>query len=591
MKLLLIDDDTIDRMRTMKALKKSEYSVTVVEATSAEEGLHLARNNHFDMILLDYQLPTMDGLELLKRLRKSTTNRAAVAMLSHREDESLALKCLEAGAQDFLAKSEVTTSRLIRAIVHAKERFRIEKQLLESHEKLRQLAEVDTLTGLANRYMFEQGLKNALPLAKRLRKSVALLMLDLDKFKNINDTLGHDAGDVLLKKVAKRLQGPVRNGDLLCRLGGDEFAILVQNLDEIMLIQKIANRFLHTLNNPFHINGSEITISASIGIATCPQCATDPIQLMKCADVAMYRSKEAGRNQSHFYSKSLHKRINNRFELENELFRALERAEFRLHYQPQIHPQTQQILGVEALIRWQNPKRGLILPTEFIPTLEENGLISQVGLWVLETACLQFHQWRTKFAKAQTLTMAINLSANQLGQGDLFEKIENTLAQYQIPPQYLELELTESAMASSAQATSLLLRFSQLGIKLVMDDFGTGYSSLFQLQKYPFQVLKIDKSFFQSISEGDGEALFLKAINAFAKVLGIQVVAEGVETETQREWCQKLSFDRVQGYFLAEPMAAKEFEAKWLVPSGDEPHGSGLEKMIPCGVTSDSEKP
>ena len=229
--------------------------------------------------------------------------------------------------------------------MQAKERCRIEQELLASHEQLRQLAEIDILTGLANRYMFEENLKKALPIAQNRGVSVALMMLDLDKFKDVNDTLGHDAGDQLLKEVATRLREPVRDGDLLCRLGGDEFAILVQNLEEISLIRRIAKRILSSLNKPLVINDCKIQVSASIGIATFPECASDPIQLMKCADVAMYRSKEVGRNQFRFYSKALHNRIHKRFQLERELYNAFEKNEFVLHYQPQIQPGTEKLLG------------------------------------------------------------------------------------------------------------------------------------------------------------------------------------------------------------------------------------------------------
>ncbi|MBL4621729.1 MAG: EAL domain-containing protein [Immundisolibacteraceae bacterium] len=566
MKLLIIDDDVVDRMNTMRNLQRPGQTIEVTEASSAEAGLALALETSFDLLLLDYQLPTMTGLELLISLRSPPTNNTPVVMLSHTNDEELALKCIEHGAQDFIVKSEVTAPRLMRAISHARERHKIESELRESREQLRYLAEVDSLTGLANRHMFERGLTNALPLAERQNTELALVMLDLDKFKDINDTLGHVIGDELLKEVAKRLTTAVREGDLLCRLGGDEFAILIHNLDNIELAERLTQRILRTLKQPLMIEGHEISISASMGIASYPDCATDAVQLMKCADVALYRSKDAGRNQSHFYSKELHEKIQKRVELEHDLRGALDRDELVLYYQPQIGVSDQKITGAEALIRWQHPTKGLIPPDKFIPIAEDTGLIVEIGDWVLDKACQQLQKWRIKFnATDLNLSLSVNLSALQLGSHSFVGNVESTMQKYDIPHQRLELELTESAVSENTEvSTQLLENLSQRGIKLAMDDFGTGYSSLLQLKNYPFQVLKIDKSFIHSISDNNSDETYLHAINAFAKILGLQVVAEGVETAKQKALCEKLLFDRMQGYYFSRPIPAAEFEKAYL---------------------------
>jgi len=566
MNLLIVDDDRVDRLNTLRALRQTGWPVKVVEASSAEEGLNLARRGKFDIILLDYKLPTMNGLELLKLLRESVTNTSAVAMLSHSEDETLAIQCIEAGAQDFLAKSEVTGSRLLRAILQAKERYKYEQQLLKSHEQLRKLAEVDSLTGLANRYSFEKSLREALTDAETSGMRMALLVLDLDKFKQINDTMGHDAGDRLLQEVASRLRGPIREGDVLSRLGGDEYAILVKDIKSMDQVQNIVDRIIREFKKPMIVSGKDIVISTSIGIAVYPDSATDSIQLMKCADVAMYRSKEAlGRNKFRFYSKSLHEKVHKRFELERELYRAVEGNEFELYYQPQFDPNTNKIICVEALIRWETPEHRIIPPNRFIPIAEEIGLIDKIGDWVIDEACKQLRNWRRNFnARELGFSIAINLSALQLNRKELFVKLVDAMAVNRIPPKFLELELTESAMNDSARAMNVLTKISDLGIKLALDDFGTGYSSLFQLQKYPFQVLKIDKFFIQSIPEADNDAKFLNAINAFAKTLDIEVVAEGVETKAQYNWCKRLHFNRVQGYYFGRPVQAYVFETLWL---------------------------
>lgn len=567
MNLLLVDDDRLDRMTTIRALSHSETPIEVIEAVSAEEGLFYASQHEFDIILLDYQLPTMNGLELLNEIRNSTSSKSAIAMLSHCEDEKLALSCIEAGAQDFITKNEVNTSRLMRSIMQAKERYRFEKELVNNHEEMKKLAETDILTGLANRYVFETSLKDAIPEAEKLEKKLALLMLDLDKFKIVNDTLGHDAGDQLLKIVAERLRAPVRDGDILCRLGGDEFAILVKNIDQPRVAQKVADRILQALRKPMRINGIEVVISASVGIATYPENATDAVQLMKCADMAMYRSKESGRNQYYMYSQELHENIQQLFQLERDLYRAIQEKEFVLYYQPQIDTKTLNLKGMEALIRWDCPQKGIVSPAHFIPAAEEMGLINELGLWVLETAISQLSFWRCYYnAEELDLSMAVNLSAKQLGEPRLLHQICNLLEKYHVPPRCLELELTESAMNNTKEANEMLSKLTNLGIRLALDDFGTGYSSLFQLQKNPFQILKIDKTFINIGSSDSKDLQFLNAINAFAKTLGIETVAEGVETETQLKTCESLEFDRMQGYHFGKPLPPEALEALWLFP-------------------------
>lgn len=325
MDILIIDDDAVDRMSATRTLKASMLQINSIDQTaSASEGIALAKQHQYDMILLDYQLPPSNGIEVLRELRSNSDFATAIVMLSHSNDEELALSCIEAGAQDFIMKSEVTAARLKRAILISKERYRLERKVLDSHNQLRMLAEQDTLTGLSNRYFFDEALKNAIPKAKRDNKTLALLFLDLDKFKDINDTLGHDAGDYFLKEVARRLKKPIREGDNLCRLGGDEFAILVHDFDDSLKIRLLVKRLLESLADPVAINGRNIEITASIGVATYPECAKDPVELMKCADVAMYRSKALGRNQVQYYSKGFHEHIENKIRLESDLQAGLE---------------------------------------------------------------------------------------------------------------------------------------------------------------------------------------------------------------------------------------------------------------------------
>ncbi|MFD2204625.1 putative bifunctional diguanylate cyclase/phosphodiesterase [Kiloniella antarctica] len=560
--LLLIDDDNIDRENSIRALDRSGHLMNITEASSAEEGLQYHENKPFDIILLDYKLPTMTGLDFLQSLNESERANIAIVMLSNIEDEDLAIKCIEAGAQDFIVKNEVTAPRLLRAILHAKERYKIEQELRESRKELQYLAEKDPLTGLSNRYVFKTSLETAIPYAKRLSRGLALLMLDLDNFKNINDTLGHSIGDKLLIEVSKRLTSLVRDGDILCRIGGDEFAILVHNVDDPLLLQYLTRRILSVLTKPFIIDDSELIITTSIGVANYPDCAADAAQLFKCADVAMYRSKEMGKNQTHFYSKVIHDAIHRKVELERELHNAVTKDEFVVYYQPQIDCSTEKIIGAEALVRWKHPTKGLIGPYEFIPIAEEIGLIDKIGEYVLETTCERLGYWNEKYKILGTrFSVAVNLSPLQLSLHGFVETVQRILKKHKVNPEQLELEVTESTLIKGTDASSqVLFDLANLGIPLALDDFGTGHSSLLQLQKYPFQILKIDRSFVQSIEDNPDDIVFLEAINAFSKTLGILTVVEGVETKAQKEWCQKLSFDRIQGFYFAKPMPVNEFE-------------------------------
>ncbi|MBU3068677.1 EAL domain-containing protein [Aestuariicella sp. G3-2] len=565
MDILIIDDDAVDRMSATRTLKASMLQIKNIDQTaSASEGIALAKQHQYDMILLDYQLPPSNGIEVLRELRSNSDFATAIVMLSHSNDEELALSCIEAGAQDFIMKSEMTAARLKRAILISKERYQLERKIIDSHKQLKALAEKDSLTGLSNRYFFDEALKDAIPKAARDNTTLALLFLDLDKFKNINDTLGHKAGDDFLKEVARRLEKPVREGDKLCRLGGDEFAILVHDFSHPDQIRFLVKRILESLSEPAALGDQKIDISVSIGVATYPECGQTPVELMQSADIAMYRAKASGRNQVQYYSKDFHNHIENRVRLEIDLKQCLEKNQFVLFYQPQINSQTLKLEGVEALIRWQHPELGLIAPDDFISVAEEAGLINDIGRWVLESACQQFSQWmHLGMAQNLALSISVNLSAKQLTDFGLTDHLQNFMARYNIPAHQLELELTESCVVNSSSALDMLKALSELGIQLALDDFGTGYSSISHLNQYPFKVLKIDQSFIQPV-KSLSDANLLKAIIAFAHSLNYETVAEGIETELQRDICIQLGVSRLQGFLFSEPLPAHELEKNWL---------------------------
>ncbi|WP_417689405.1 EAL domain-containing protein [Pseudidiomarina sp.] len=570
MNVLIIDDDIVDRLATKKVLKDSELSVkSVTEATTATEGLQHAKRGDYDLVLLDYQLPPTNGIEVLRELRGTCDFGAAMVMISHSNDEELAVRCIEAGAQDFLMKGEVTAARLKRSVLLARERFELERQIRASHDQLRRLAEQDSLTGLSNRYYFDEALKHAIPRAQRENTTLLLLMLDLDRFKKVNDTLGHHAGDLLLREVAGRLRIPLRGDDRISRLGGDEFAILVESVSHANDIRVLVERLLKQFDEPFVINGETLHITASIGVATYPDCGESEIELMKSADVAMYRAKAAGRGQAQYYSRDFHEQIEKRVRLESDLSKAIENEEFVLHYQPQVDRSGERLLGIEALIRWQHPNLGLIAPDEFIPIAEESNLINQLGRWVIKSACAQFRQWLDKYAMERVLfSIAVNLSAKQLKDKGLIDYCRTCIESFDIPPKRFELELTESNLVTSLDAVDTLNKLADLGVELALDDFGTGYSSLSHLKDYPFTILKIDKMFVQSVEQGADDNM-LRAVCAFAKSLDYKTVAEGIETEHQFHMCVDLEVDRLQGYYFSRPLPPAELESQWLSGKAD----------------------
>ncbi|MBI3778549.1 MAG: EAL domain-containing protein [Gammaproteobacteria bacterium] len=431
-------------------------------------------------------------------------------------------------------------------------------QRLQSEERLRHLAHHDVLTGLPNRVLLQNQLTEAMRGADQRERLVAVMFLDLDRFKTINDTLGHHTGDALLKAVAERLMTCLRPGDTVSRLGGDEFTIILANVAHVDDVTRVAQKILDQFISPFRIGGRDLFVSPSIGITLYPLDEKLPENLLKDADVAMYRAKELGGNRFQFYTPELNLRAARRLELETGLRQALERQEFILHYQPLVDMRTGRIRGMEALLRWQHPEFGLIPPLDFIPLAEEIGLIIPIGEWALKTACAQIKAWhKTGFPALQ---VAVNLSSKQLRDKNLIAAVQQALTESGLEPRYLDLELTESVlMQDMEQASAILKELKAVGISFSLDDFGTGYSSLSYLKRFPIDYLKIDRSFVRDITTDAVGAGLVKAIIAMANVLHIKVIAEGVETYEQLEFLRRHGCDITQGYFCSKPLAAGEF--------------------------------
>jgi len=440
------------------------------------------------------------------------------------------------------------------------ERKLAENALREQQSRLNYMAFHDSLTGLPNRSLFYDRIYHGLARARRSNSKVALMLLDIDRFKNINDSLGHDAGDLMLKAISTRLSEGVRDMDTVARLGGDEFVIVLEGVHDIEDVMFVANKLLVTLARPIEISGHEISSTVSIGVSIFPEDGLDTDELLKHADIAMYKAKEAGKNNCQFYTKGMNATAVNYLLLENDLRRALDLQQFTLYYQPQIDLKTGNLMGVEALVRWQHPERGLVSPAHFIPLAEETGLIVPIGEWVLREACRQQKLWLDAGRKVGRI--AVNLSPRQFRQKNFPGKVEAILRDTQLAAEYLELEITEScAMEHAGETINQLNQLNQMGMYLAIDDFGTGYSSLAYLQRFPIQKLKIDRSFVNDIHDDLHDAAITKTIIGLAHSMQLRVVAEGVETEHQAEWLRQRGCDQAQGFLYAKPMSPKQFES------------------------------
>jgi diguanylate cyclase (GGDEF)-like protein len=429
----------------------------------------------------------------------------------------------------------------------------------QAEEQLRHQATHDELTGLANRALLQDRLEQSIHYANRSRRLVAVLLLDLDRFKVINDSLGHGFGDELLCSVARRLEQTIREADTVARMGGDEFAILLAEVADVEDVGLVARKILEQLTQPYLIEGREVTVTASLGISIYPQDGTDAQTLQRNADVAMYRAKEEG-NSFRFYTPEMNQRVMETLELEADLRRALDRGELLLHYQPKVNLTTGRIAGAEALLRWQHPLRGLVPPARFIPLAEETGLILPIGEWVLATACAQIRAWQDQGVAA--VPVAVNLSARQFRRAVLGETIQRILRECRVAPRLLELELTESMiMQDSEAAAATMQQLKALGVTLALDDFGTGYSSLNYLRRFPVDCLKIDRSFISDVATDASAAAVATSIVAIAHSLGLNALAEGVETAEQLDFLVKCGCDSLQGYYFSRPLPAPEFTA------------------------------
>lgn len=555
-KLLLVEDNPADARLVQEMLSEvvNVYKINLTKVGCLTDGLDMLNKVSFDVLLLDLNLPDAQGLHALDQIQTVVPS-LPVVVLSGYQDEELALEAVHCGAQDYLVKGQGDGNLLARALSYAIERK-------QSEARLAYLAQYDQLTGLPNRALFRDRLNRAVEHASRTKKLAALIFLDLDHFKDINDTLGHDAGDDLLVKVADRLKKCIRAEDTIARLGGDEFTIILGDIEHREEASIVAQKILDAMSHNFTLNESEVFVTTSLGISTYPSCGTDPETMIKNSDMALYSAKAKGRSNYQFYEAEMNAIVLERMTMINSLRLAVQREEFVLYYQPQLCAKSNEVIGIEALIRWQHPELGIILPTKFIPLLEETGLIEPVGEWVLRTACQQNQAWIN--AGLPPLPISVNVSPRQLRQNHLVSTVSEILEEVGLNPRYLQLEVTESALVENIDMTTITLQaLHATGVKLAIDDFGVGYSSLTYLKQFPINTLKLDRSFIEGIATNNDDAAIVEAVIGLGHSLRLKVVAEGVETESQLSFLRDRGCDEVQGYIYSYPLSSKDCE-QWL---------------------------
>ena len=552
-RILIADDDRSMRIALQNVLVSDGYEIESV--SDGVEAVKRCELNMPGLILLDALMPNLNGFDACKKIRMLKDGKhVPILIVTALDDEKSIEQAFDSGATDFIPKP-----------VHfAVMRQRVSRLLKASRAEVhvRELAYNDSLTGLPNRTMFINQMNKLIKKVRSQSQMLAVLFLDLDRFKYVNDTLGHSVGDLLLKQVAERILSCVRSADTVSRLGGDEFTLALDDIEDRGVVTNIADKICRKIGEPYSFGGKDIYVTASIGISMHPDDGVDIGELMKRADTAMFKAKERG-GSFLFYEPEMEAVVNNKVEIEQDLRQSLDREELDVFYQPKYDLQTSKVMGTEALVRWNHPEKGLVGPNDFIPHAEETGLISEIGLWVLISSCVQVKSWIDKGYKPTPVS--VNLSGRQLENGDIIGQVAHVLAESGLKPKYLELEITESTIMKRPEEVILILhKLKAMGVKLSIDDFGTGYSSLNYLRKFPIDLLKIDKAFVRDIETNNDDRLIVKGIIALAKSLNLEVLAEGVETGEQQKFLEEEGCDYIQGYYIGKPMKSEEFEREFL---------------------------
>jgi diguanylate cyclase (GGDEF)-like protein len=568
-RVLIVDDDATLRAAVSATLESGE--VETFEADCGERALHLSDELSPDLVVLDIRMPGLSGYDTCRELRRRPGGHDRIILVATGLDDLPSIEeSYDAGATDFIAKplNLVILGHRVRYLLRAYRERRA------AQDRVARMALYDELTGLPNRAFLKRHLSYVVEQAKRTERSGAVLSLDLDGFKRINDTLGHAAGDTLLREVASRLEDCLRasdcvsressggGGDAVARFGGDEFVVVLSDLESMEDAARVADRIIRLLSAPFEIGGQSLHIGCSVGIVPYPLDNDDPEVLLGNADAAMYEAKRRGAGRFQFYCSDMSRRARETLALETSLRRALSEEQFELHYQPKVCSRSRSVSAVEALLRWRHPERGLIPPMDFIPLAERTGLIVPIGDWVIRRACAQARAWSDQ--GLGELSVAVNVSTQQFRMREFPDTVREALESARLPAQRLELEITEATlMEDGREASAVLNQLRSIGVRVAIDDFGTGYSSLSYLRHLPVDTIKVDRSFVHDVTINEHSAAIATAILAMARALRLEAVAEGVETVEQLDFLVQRGCDTLQGYLFSRPLPVAEL-ATWL---------------------------
>ena len=551
--VILADDDPSIRLMVRHVLESEDFDI--VEASDGLEAIKAVEKYNPALILLDAVMPGIDGFTTCQQIKDNGHADIPVMMITGLDDDASVERAYEVGAIDFITKP------IKWAVLKHRVKSVVAKVIAE--RKVQLLAYRDTLTNLPNRLLFADRLEQAVIRAERSRTSMALMLVNIDDFKLVNDSFGHDAGDKLIKAVGQLISRSIRRADTIARLGGDEFAVIIEGIDSPEDAISIADNLTTILEHNVRLDEQETYTSASIGIAIYPDDGNDARTLLKNADTAMFRAKENGRHCFQFYKPELSVSAMERLDLETSLKAAFENDEFLIHYQPVIDIDKNEIVGVEALLRWQHPDKGMIQPADFMPTLENSGLITVLGEWVILSVCKQIRVWQDADLKNQNVS--INLAARQFKEQDLVTLFTQAISDNNIEGSALSVEVTERTLIENVgEVENTLKKLRKMGIKVMLDDFGTGYASLAYLKDFPVDVVKIDREFISGIPENQGDSAVVDAIAGLTRGLKLDLLAEGVETESQLNVLKSIGCQYGQGYFWSKALPGDEFEQFYM---------------------------
>ena len=551
--VILADDDPSIRLMVRHVLESEDFDI--IEAADGLEAIKAVEKHNPALILLDAVMPGLDGFTTCQQIKDKGFKDIPVIMITGLDDDASVERAYEVGAIDFITKP------IKWAVLKHRVRSVVAKVVAERKVKL--LAYRDTLTQLPNRLLFADRLEQAVIRAERHREAMALMLIDLDDFKLVNDSFGHEAGDKMIKAIGQLLSSSLRRADTVARLGGDEFAVIVEGIDDASDAISIADNLTTILEHNVKLDDQETFTSASVGIAVYPYDGKDARTLLKNADTAMFRAKEKGRHCFQFYKPEMSVTAMERLDLENSMRKALKNDEFVVHYQPVVDLHRNEVAGVEALLRWQHPEKGIIIPNDFIPLAEDCGLIIPIGDWLISTVCRQLKQWHE--AGLEQHNVSINIGARQFRDHDIVGLFTRELAENNVDASNITIEVTESTLIENVgEAEKVLIKLHEMGMTISLDDFGTGFASLAYLKDFPVEIVKIDQEFIAGIPDSETDSAIVSAIAGLTRGLKLKLLAEGVENDRQLEMLKGLGCQLGQGFYWSKALPPDQYEQFYL---------------------------